>query len=157
MSRIPTDLTRDLTCLVKASNLSCSQVIRRRRPITAALHAQIKTWLWAICKNGCLPSRLSCCVRRVRPSPGCETTARSRMWSRPRGRTDAGWHPTVGRGRFPPQAAASLSPGPRTAQTPAIGGATRLLSPKGLQAASGGLLLVSGKGCVPGREQTSQA
>lgn len=69
MSGIPTDLTHSLTCLVKDSNLSCSQVIWRPWPIAAALHAQIKTWIWVIHKNGCLLSRLSCCVRCVGPPP----------------------------------------------------------------------------------------
>lgn len=152
MSGIPADLMRDLTCLVKASNLSCSQVIWRRRPITAALCAQIKVWLQAIRKNGCLPSRLSCCVRHVRPLPGCETIARSRMWSRPWGQTDAGRHLTTDHGHFPPtpDSCIVLSRAKDCSDTGSRRG-DKVAEPLSAAGSLGGLFSVSSEGCVLGR------
>lgn len=74
MSGIPTNLMHNLTCLVEASNLSCSQVIWRQQLITAALHAQIKTWLWAIGRSGwaALPAARGTAAPRpaLKPVPG---------------------------------------------------------------------------------------
>lgn len=85
MSGIPTNLMHNLTCLVEASNLSCSQVIWRQQLITTALHAQIKTWLWAICRSGwaALPAVRSRAAPRpaVKPVPGagCEAGPQVRL------------------------------------------------------------------------------
>lgn len=140
-----------LTCLVKASNLSYSQLIWKKWPITTAVRAQIKMRLRAMRKSGCLLNRLSCCMWCVCPLPSCETIAWSRMWSRPEvGQTLAGTSPLAVAISLP-QAAAWLSPGPRIVQAAAISRAIRLLSPKMLQAASRGLFSVSSKGCVQRR------
>ena len=146
MSRVPTNLTHDLTCLVKASNLSCSQVIWRRWPITAALCTQIKTWLRAIHKNGCLLSRLSCCMQHVHPSPSCEPIARSKMQSWPWGRTDIGRHLNTAHGHFAPPKQLH-----RSCQSQGLAGRWGCWARKCcMQPRS--LFPVSSEGCVPGRE-----
>lgn len=157
MSRIPTALPHDLTCLVRASHLSCSQVIRRRRPIAAALHTQMKTWLGAIRKNGCLPSCLSCCVRGVRPSPSWNLRPEQDTKLAPRSDRHR-QAPHHGRRHFPPpQTTVSLLLGPRIVESPAIGGAIGLLSSEELQAASGGCSQCQARAVCWGEEQTSQA
>lgn len=158
MSRIPTTLPHDLTCLVRASHLSCSQVIWRWQPIAAALHAQIKTWLGVIHKNGCLSSCLSCCVWGVRPSPSWNLRLEQDTKLAPRSDRHR-QAPHHGRGHFPPppQTAASLLLGPRIVETPAIGGAIGLLSSEELQAASGGCSRCQARAVCWGEEQTSQA
>lgn len=155
MSGIPTDPTRNLTCLVEASNLSCSQVIWRQQLITTALHAQIKTWLWAICKNGWTALPAVCgatdprpAVKRV-PGAGCEAGPEV-------GQMPAGTH--HGLQPFPhTHTAASCLPGPRVVKTQAISRAVRLLSPKTQQAASGSYFQCQTRALWWREEQTSQA
>lgn len=87
MSGIPTDLMHNLTCLVEASNLSCSQVTRRHQLITTALHAQIKTWLWAIRRNGwsalpavCAETKPLCLEQDVRLAQRSGRACRHSPW-----------------------------------------------------------------------------
>lgn len=134
MSRILTDLMHNFTRLVEASNLSCSQVIWRQQLITTALHAQIKTWLWAICRNGwtALPAVCSATDPRpaVKPAPGAGCEAGPEVTQMPAG-THHGLQPSP----HPPSCV--VLAGPRVVQTLATSRAIRLLSPKTQQAASG--------------------
>lgn len=76
MSRIPTDLTHDLTCLLKASNLSPSQVTGRPPVDNRSAERADKSGSEPPAGADAAPRRLSCCVRRFRASPargaGCE-------------------------------------------------------------------------------------
>lgn len=91
MSRIPTDLMHNFTCRVEASNLSCSQVIWRQQLTTTALHAQIKTWLWAICRNGWTVLPAVCSTTdpppAVKPGPGAGCEAGPEVREMPAGTT----------------------------------------------------------------------